>query len=1171
MFDVTGRYVTGLLILLLCIAMLPMAARGELKLYEPFDGTVGDQLVNSPNWTSSDNRPLDYVYLEGNLEVPAGVNLKSPVGQRAGFRSDPENYVVSQIENLRHVFDGLEGAGTLYASYLAYHDVSPFGANEWHGLHMGEDGVGGSSTMYIGKRNPDQSFVLEVKSNGGNIRVTPFNEKQVYFIVVKFDWNRIPDDGIDNFAHATVWFNPDCNKNEADNAGAVKGSRSLLEGKVWGGDTLNFIELHSGSWNTTEPHNFDELAYDELRIGTTWADVTPGKAATPTIAPDGGSFQGQIEVTLDSPTDGATIRYTLNDTPVTETSTVYTGPIVLTDSATVRARAYKAGMDPSDEASAVFFDLPQVATPVIAPDGGTDDEPITVTVTCPTDGAAIRYTLDGSEPTETDTLYTGPFDIDAAGTLKARAFKDGMAASETASAVFEFVVANPTITPDGGSFVNGVDVMLACPTDGAEMWYTLDGAEPVQGEPALRYTGPVTVMESGVVKVKAFKDGFDSSAVVTSQPFEITLDTTAATPVITPDGGAFDDEVEVSIGCATPGATIRYTVNGLEPGEGATEYTGPMTLPCGATVKARAFREGMNPSATATATFDVTQTQPKTMTAATYYDKIKGCWLAEIIGNFTGLPHEHQYKQRYPTEPWRGTEQNWVSKGKFKFDGGRTNDLGEPVWRADDDTDIEWTGLVMMEDYGFDAISYGQIRQGWMSHINDRIWCANAKARSLMDGGMLPPDTGKQGINNYAGAIDAQLEIEIHAQIAPGMPTNAMQRVDYWARVTNDTYAVDCSKFYAVMAAESFFISDPNLLVERAKQHFDPDAYPGQEHRNVHYIATQVQQWYNQYPDWVDAVREVHTHFHAGSVWSNNNFACGLVAILYGEGDVKKTIKIACLAGYDADNQAATIGSIVGTIMGWSGMENLDLNDDGTALKDAIPMPSDGMDYHNWMSGKKVRDNMPEWVQLFRRDDLESLDPDDNICARIQAIAEENIVRRGGSVEGEGQNKVYTIVDGPFYPNYDPKASAPVVASSPQDVLCEEGQTVTLKAVIHGTYPLNLQWKRNGVDIPGENGLTCEVTVTGDDNGTEYACFASNIHGSATTDAAVITINVKGDFNGDGAVNGLDIPGFKAALADPAGWQASTGRDPNAIGDFNGDGTFNGLDIPGFKSALAGG
>ena len=65
-------------------------------------------------------------------------------------------------------------------------------------------------------------------------------------------------------------------------------------------------------------------------------------------------------------------------------------------------------------------------------------------------------------------------------------------------------------------------------------------------------------------------------------------------------------------------------------------------------------------------------------------------------------------------------------------------------------------------------------------------------------------------------------------------------------------------------------------------------------------------------------------------------------------------------------------------------------------------------------------------------------------------------------------------------------------------------------------------------------------------------------------------IETPGDFSGDGAVNGLDIPPFKEALSDPDGWAARTRRDPHAVGDFNGDGVFNGLDIPRFKSALEG-
>ena len=62
-----------------------------------------------------------------------------------------------------------------------------------------------------------------------------------------------------------------------------------------------------------------------------------------------------------------------------------------------------------------------------------------------------------------------------------------------------------------------------------------------------------------------------------------------------------------------------------------------------------------------------------------------------------------------------------------------------------------------------------------------------------------------------------------------------------------------------------------------------------------------------------------------------------------------------------------------------------------------------------------------------------------------------------------------------------------------------------------------------------------------------------------------------GDFNLDGVMNGLDIPGFKSALADVDAWSAACNVDGNLVGDFNGDGVLNGLDIPGFKTALAGG
>ena len=56
----------------------------------------------------------------------------------------------------------------------------------------------------------------------------------------------------------------------------------------------------------------------------------------------------------------------------------------------------------------------------------------TITMSCETDGATIRYTLDGSEPTETSLEYTGEFTVEPPVTIKARGYKDGMLAGEVA-------------------------------------------------------------------------------------------------------------------------------------------------------------------------------------------------------------------------------------------------------------------------------------------------------------------------------------------------------------------------------------------------------------------------------------------------------------------------------------------------------------------------------------------------------------------------------------------------------------------------------------------------------------------------------------------------------------------------------------------------------------------
>lgn len=77
----------------------------------------------------------------------------------------------------------------------------------------------------------------------------------------------------------------------------------------------------------------------------------------------------------------------------------------------------------------------QVAAPLISPtEGATFGSPSTVSISCDTEGASIYYTTDGNTPSTSSTLYSSPFKVNSACTIKAFAVYDGMVDSQVSSA-----------------------------------------------------------------------------------------------------------------------------------------------------------------------------------------------------------------------------------------------------------------------------------------------------------------------------------------------------------------------------------------------------------------------------------------------------------------------------------------------------------------------------------------------------------------------------------------------------------------------------------------------------------------------------------------------------------------------------------------------------------------
>lgn len=158
--------------------------------------------------------------------------------------------------------------------------------------------------------------------------------------------------------------------------------------------------------------------------------------AIPSFSPAAGAYGPTQSVSLSSLTAGAKIYYTTNGSTPTTGSTLYSGPISVASSETIKAIAVTTGTHNSAVASAAYVINGAVATPTFSPVAGSYTGTQSVTVSSATSGATFYYTVNGSTPTRSSTLYAGPISVAASETVKVLAVKAGYSDSAIASAAY---------------------------------------------------------------------------------------------------------------------------------------------------------------------------------------------------------------------------------------------------------------------------------------------------------------------------------------------------------------------------------------------------------------------------------------------------------------------------------------------------------------------------------------------------------------------------------------------------------------------------------------------------------------------------------------------------------------------------------------------------------------
>ncbi len=288
-----------------------------------------------------------------------------------------------------------------------------------------------------------------------------------------------------------------------------------------------------------------------------------------------------------------------------ESAQLYSGGIVLSASARIRARAFRDGYYPSQVITEQVYSRIEARTaalpsPEFHPAPGTYVGGVAVSLKCAVTDAAIYYTLDGSEPTESSLRFYQSFVLTAGATVRARAFKSGRIPSAVSAASYEVSLTPdaPVITPAGGRFTGSTQVQISSSVPGAVIRYTRDGSDPRIY--STRYDAPFSLgVGKHVVTARVFlPGGLRSERSVATFTVDDPSTTTVQDPVITPQGGNYTGSVQVQIACFTRDAEIRYTLDGSDPDAGGIRYTGPITLGAGQTqlVRARAYRTGLTRS-----------------------------------------------------------------------------------------------------------------------------------------------------------------------------------------------------------------------------------------------------------------------------------------------------------------------------------------------------------------------------------------------------------------------------------------------------------------------------------------------------------------------------------------------------------------------------------------------
>jgi uncharacterized repeat protein (TIGR03803 family) len=355
--------------------------------------------------------------------------------------------------------------------------------------------------------------------------------------------------------------------------------------------------------------------------------------SAPVFSPAPGTYPTAQSVSITS-ANATGIYYTTNGTTPTTASILYTGPVSIAATTTLRAIGVDAAGS-SPVTSGTYTILPPPSAPVFSPAPGTYPTAQSVSITSA--GATnIYYTTNGTTPTTSSTSYTGPVSIAATTTLRAIGVNTS-GSSPVTSGTYTILPppSAPVFSPAPGTYPTAQSVSITS-SGATSIYYTTNGTTPTTA--STLYTGAISI--STTTTLSAIGVNANGSSPVTSGTYTIVP---PSAPVFSPAPGTYATAQSVSITSA--GATsIYYTTNGSTPTTSSTLYTGP--VPIAATTTLRAIGVNANGSSSVTSgTYTIGSTTPPKITAGPKSQTVcEGANVTFTVCVTSALPVTYQWR-----------------------------------------------------------------------------------------------------------------------------------------------------------------------------------------------------------------------------------------------------------------------------------------------------------------------------------------------------------------------------------------------------------------------------------------------------------------------------------------------------------------------------------------------